>query len=79
MAAWRAHRTWAADGAEAAAKGVAHSPQNLTLGGLDAPQTGQTADNRAAHSPQNLRPASLVAPQLEQITLSPATSSRWGS
>ncbi len=56
---------------------VAHSPQNLTVGGFEAPQDGHVAANRAAHSPQNLRPGSFTAPQLAQITrVSPQTS--WG-
>ena len=59
----------------AAVNGVAHSPQNLAVGGFGVPQFGHAVTRRAAHSTQNLRPTSLSVPQFAQITWSPSASS----
>ena len=48
--------------------GVAHSPQNLTVGSFAAPHVGHAITSGAAHSPQNLRPTVFALPQFEQIT-----------
>ncbi len=51
---------------ELATRGVPHSPQNFTVGGLGAPQLGQVRAKDAPHSPQNLRPLSFSVPHASQ-------------
>src|SRR5215831_4522593 len=50
------------------ANGVAHSAQNLALGGLSAPQDWHFRRNAAAQFMQNLAESGLSAPQFEQRT-----------
>ena len=57
--------------------GVAHSPQNLTVGSFAAPQVGQATTRGAAHSPQKRRPAAFALPQFEQITTTLASGSAY--
>jgi hypothetical protein len=56
-------------------KGVAHSPQNLTVGSFAAPHVGHATESGAAHSPQNLRPTVFGLPHFEQITSTLANGS----
>src|SRR3990172_9955592 len=51
---------------ELGTRGVPHSPQNFTFGGLGVPQLEQASANEAPHSPQNLRPSSFSVPHAEQ-------------
>jgi hypothetical protein len=47
---------------------VAHSWQNLAVGGLTKPQLVQPASNGEAHSMQNFAPAAFCVEQFGQIT-----------
>ena len=48
---------------------VAHSWQNLAVGGFTKPQLGQPADSGEAHSMQNFAPTTFSVEQFGQITL----------
>jgi hypothetical protein len=47
----------------AARRAVPHSPQNFTVGELDAPHEGHVRASAAPHSPQNFRSDSFPVPQ----------------
>ena len=54
-------------GGGVAASAEPHSPQNLTVGALAAPQAAQARASARPHSPQNLRPASFSLPQATHV------------
>jgi hypothetical protein len=47
---------------------VAHSEQNLAVGGFVLPQFGHAAASGVAHSEQNFAPGLFSLPQFEQVT-----------
>jgi hypothetical protein len=59
-----------------ACSGVAHSEQNLAVGGLTVPQVGQAEANPDPHSVQNFAPGRFSVPQTGQFMRRGAYRSR---
>jgi hypothetical protein len=59
-----------------AESGVAHSGQNLAVGGLVVPHVGQTWPSGVAHSMQKRAPAAFSVPQFGQITAASVRTTR---